>query len=64
MVADWLGGVDPEGGGFRLATHYPRRVFEAAELRCSLAELGLYPAAALFIEEEEEADEEDDDGED
>ena len=57
-VVDWIGGVTPDSGTFRLASSYPRRVFGQAELELSLADLGLQPAATLVIEEDEDEEDE------
>ena len=52
MVIDWVGGLTPDAPGpIRLASHYPRRVFEAEEMTSSLASLALDRGAALFVEE-------------
>ena len=58
MVLDWVGGFTPDAPGpIRLASHYPRRVFEAEETASSLASLALDRGAALFVEEDDGDDE-------
>ena len=57
-VFDWVGGVlaPTSTGTFHLASHYPRRQLgeDDAERAMPLAELGLCPAATLFLEEDDE----------
>ena len=60
LVLDWLGGIDPDTTSFQLATHYPRRAFEMSDHERTLEELGLSPAATLFLEEDDDDDMEDD----
>ena len=57
LVADWVGGLTPDGASFVLASHYPRARFGEAEMERSLVLLGLHPAATLFVEEEEDGEE-------